>query len=124
MEDIKKRISKLVDLKSIISIIMVAAWIAGFCQDGICRAVCSIGDDDCHLLFCQAGQAEGVDHERMGYCWRACHACHFVYRTGDSDDQVKHRDHQIDRRCRTAGKRVQRFHREEFSQPSPDLGTQ
>ena len=30
MEDIKKRISKLVDLKSIISIIMVAAMVAGF----------------------------------------------------------------------------------------------
>ena len=30
MEDIKKRISKLVDLKSIISIIMVASMVAGF----------------------------------------------------------------------------------------------
>ena len=30
MEDIKKRISKLIDLKSIISIIMVAAMVAGF----------------------------------------------------------------------------------------------
>ena len=30
MEDIKKRISKLVDLKSIISIIQVAAMVAGF----------------------------------------------------------------------------------------------
>ena len=61
MEDIKKRISKLVDLKSIISIIMVAA---------------------------------------------------------------KHSDHKTDRGCGTAGKRVQRFYRKEFCQPSPDLGTQ
>lgn len=30
MEDIKKRISKLIDLKSIISIIMVAAMVVGF----------------------------------------------------------------------------------------------
>ena len=30
MEDIKKRISKLIDLKSIISIIMVAAMVSGF----------------------------------------------------------------------------------------------
>lgn len=30
MDDIKKRISKLIDLKSIISIIMVAAMVAGF----------------------------------------------------------------------------------------------
>ncbi len=30
MVDIKKRISKLIDLKSIISIIMVAAMVAGF----------------------------------------------------------------------------------------------